>query len=60
MGTPRHNWISLKKKEPGAGSMKKQLTELYPHLKDDEVELLAEITTRKELSQYLKDLGRDK
>jgi hypothetical protein len=33
---------------------------LFPNLKDDEVELLAEITTKKELSQYLKDLGRDK
>jgi len=60
LGTPRHNWISLKKKEPGAGSMKKQLMDLFPQLKDDEIDVLAEITTKKELDQYLKDLGRDK
>lgn len=60
LGTHRHNWISQKKKEPGAGSIKKQLADLFPHLKDDEVDVLASVTTKKELDQYLKDLGRDK
>ena len=54
MGTPRHNWIGLKKKEPGAGSIKKQLAELFPHYKTDEIDLLASMTTKKELDQYLK------
>jgi hypothetical protein len=40
--------------------MKKQLTELFPHLKDDEIDVLAAVTTKKELDQYLKDLGQDK
>ncbi len=44
----------LKKKEPGAGSIKKQLAELFPHYKTDEIDLLASITTKKELDQYLK------
>lgn len=57
MGTPRHNWIAPKKKEPGAGSMKKQLREFYPHLKDDEIDLLASMTTKKELEQYIKQHG---
>jgi len=59
LGTPRNNWISLKKKEPGAGSMKKKLMELFPHLKDDEIDVLASVTTKKELDQYLKDIGQD-
>lgn len=59
MGTHRHQWIPPKKKEPGAGTMRKQLSELFPHLKDDEIDLLAQMTTKKELDQYLKDLGTD-
>ena len=60
MGAMRHEWLSLKKKEPGANSMKKQLQELFPHYKSDEIDLLAAITTKKELDTYLKDLGREK
>ena len=60
MGTQRHQWIAPRKKEPGAGTMRKQLAELFPHLKDDEVELLAQMTTKAELDQYLRDLGNDR
>ena len=60
MGTQRHAWIAPKKKEPGAGSIKKQLSELFPHLKDDEIEVLAEINTKKDIDAYVKALGREK
>jgi len=60
LGNFRHNWIAPKKKEPGAGSMRKQLMELFPHLKDDEVDLLAQITTKKEIDIYLRELGQEK
>ena len=60
MGTQRHSWIAPKKKEPGAGSIKKQLSELFPHLKDDEIEVLAEINTKKDIDAYVKALGREK
>ena len=61
MGTQRHQWIAPKKKEAGpAGSVKKQLAELFPNMKQDELELMASITTKKELDQYLKDHGQDK
>lgn len=59
LGTFRHNWISNKKKEPGAGSIKKQIAELFPHLKDDEVELMAKINTKKDVDEYLKKLGQE-
>ena len=59
IGTQRHNWISTKKKEPGAGSIKKQLMELYPHMKDDEIELMAQINTKKDVDAYLKELGQE-
>ena len=59
MGTFRHNWIATKKKEPGAGSIKKQLAELYPHMKDDEIDLMAKINTKKDIDAYLKLLGQE-
>ena len=61
MGTPRHNWIAPKKKEAGTGtsSIKKQLAELFPTYKDDEIAVLAKIITKKELDQYIRDHGRD-
>lgn len=60
LGTHRHVWIAPKKKEPAAGSIKKQLAELFPHLKDDEIEVMAEINTKKDIEAYVKAMGRDK
>jgi hypothetical protein len=60
LGNFRHNWIAPRKKEPGAGSMRKQLADLFPHLKDDEIDLLAQITTKKEIDIYLRELGQEK
>jgi hypothetical protein len=59
MGTPRHPWIAPKKKEPGASSFKKQLSDLFPHMKTDEIDLLASITTKKELDAYIRQHGND-
>jgi hypothetical protein len=59
MGSQRHQWIANKKKEAGAGSIKKQLAELYPNMKDSELDLMAEINTKKDLDAYYKKLGRD-
>jgi hypothetical protein len=59
MGVHKHQWISAKKKEAGASSMRKQLSELYPNMKDDEIELLAKITTKQELDQYIRDHGNE-
>ena len=59
MGTHRHNWIAPKKKEAGASAHRKQLAELYPHLKDDEVDLMSKINTKKDIEEYLKKLGQD-
>jgi hypothetical protein len=40
--------------------VKKQLAELFPNLKLDDIELLSKLITKKELDQYLKQLGQDK
>ena len=60
LGTQRHPWIAPKKKEPGTGTIKKQLAELYPHLKEDEIAVMAEINTKKDIETYIKAMGREK
>ena len=60
MGTQRHQWIAPRKKAPGASGIRKQLSGLFPHLKDDEIEVLAKITTKKELDDYIRDHGHSK
>ena len=59
MGVHRHQWISPKKKEAGAGTVRKQLAELFPNMKDDELDLLAKITTKQELNDYIRDHGNE-
>jgi hypothetical protein len=59
LGTQRHQWIAPKKKEAGASGIKKQLAELYPHMKDDEIELMARINTKKDIDEYLKLMGQE-
>jgi hypothetical protein len=60
MGLQRHNWISTKKKEAGTNSIRKHLGELFPHLEDDSLDLMAKLNTQKDINAYLKKLGRDK
>ena len=59
LGTQRHQWIAPKKKEPGASGIRKQLTELFPTYKDDEIELLAQLNTKQDIDAYLKQLGQE-
>jgi hypothetical protein len=59
LGTHRHQWIAPKKKEAGASGIRKQIAELFPYLKDDEIELMAKINTKKDIDAYLKQLGQE-
>jgi hypothetical protein len=59
LGTMRHNWIAPKKKEAGGAGIKKQIAELYPNMKQDEVELMSEINTKKEVDAYLRLSGQE-
>ena len=50
-----HPWIGFKKRDGSTGAAVKLLEQIYPHLKNDEVELLARISTKKELKQLAED-----
>lgn len=58
-GTKRHQWIAPKKKDPGNSGIKKQLAELFPHMKSDEIETMAKINTKKDIDEYIKQLGQE-
>jgi hypothetical protein len=60
LGTPRHPWIAPKKKEAGLSAKRKALQEIFPHYKDDEIDVMAELTTQKEIDAYNREAGRDK
>jgi len=58
MGTQRHQWIKPKPMAKNASApIKKQLAELFPAMKEDDLDVLASLTTKKELNQYIKDHG---
>jgi hypothetical protein len=51
-----HEWIGFKKKGDD-NKVYKVLSQLFPDMKDDELELLAKVTDKKEIKEYAKDLG---
>ena len=57
MGRQRHYWQASKKKEGSNSKALKFLTKLYPHLRTDELELLAELNDAKELKAVAKTMG---
>ena len=59
LGAQRHPWIAPKKKQAGASAKRKALTAMYPHYKDDEIEVMMQIVSDKEIKQYAKDSGDD-
>lgn len=55
-----HPWIGLKKKKDESSKAVKLLSQIYPEMKLDEVELLARISTKKELREYAEAHGTNK
>lgn len=54
----RHNWIALGKKATNTNNKAVHLIEkIYPHLRSDEAQLLASISTKKELKRLAEDHG---
>lgn len=52
VGVFRHQWIAPKKKDTGSNNIKKQLLELFPNMKNADIETLSKITTKKEIDTY--------
>jgi len=52
-----HPWIGFKKKDTGTNKAIKLIQQIHPHLKNDEAELLARLSTKKELKQLAEEHG---
>lgn len=63
LGTQAHQWIPPKKKDDSqaanSGTKKKQLLNLFPNMKGNDVEVLSKIVTQKEIDEYKRSLGME-
>jgi hypothetical protein len=59
IGTFKHQWIAPKKREGTDNKATKFLREIYPLLKDDEIELLRKLNTKDDLKQLAREHGWD-
>ena len=57
LGVQRHKWIATKKKDAGDSAVKKQLLRLFPNYKENDIDALASMITKKELDQCIKEHG---
>jgi len=53
-----HQWLGFKKKK-GNNNAQKLLEQIYPNMKQDEVDLLARLSTKKELKELAEEHGVD-
>ena len=60
LGSQRHPWIAPRKKVAGASAKRKALAAMYPHYKDDEIDVMVAITTQKEIDAYNRAAGNEK
>jgi hypothetical protein len=59
MGNQYHYWQGAKKKDSAGNKVVKFLSELFPQMKEDEVNLLAEINDKKSIKEMAKTLGME-
>lgn len=57
MGNQYHQWISPKKKEGVDNKAVKYLREQYPHLKEDEIQLMSKLNTKNDLKGHARNMG---
>lgn len=57
MGKQRHYWQASKKSDGKNNKAIKFLSRLNPHMKEDEIKLMAELNTDKDLKAYAKSMG---
>jgi hypothetical protein len=58
MGKQRHNWLAGKKATSNTKASK-FFRELYPHMKEDEIELLGRLNTKDDIKQLARAHGWD-
>lgn len=57
LGRQRHSWLPLTKKDNSNSKAIKFLKEIFPHLKDDEIELLRQLNSPNDLRNLAEQHG---
>ena len=58
VGTMNHKWLKMKPLPKNiSASIKKELLDLFPSMKESDIDALSTMITKKELKQYVKDHG---
>lgn len=57
LGAHRHVWIAPKKRDKQSNTRRKQLRELFPELRDDDIDVLDAVVTDQEIKEYVRQLG---
>lgn len=57
MGKQHHNWLAAKKKDGPGGKLQKFVINLYPEMRNDELDLFLKLNDLKALKKLAKDLG---
>lgn len=59
MGKQYHKWLAAGKKDSNNNKAERFLAELYPHLKADEIKLMAQLNDKKQLKELAQAHGLD-
>ena len=59
LGTHRHPWIPPYKRDKAHGTKRRALAKMYPDINDRDLDVLAQITTDREIKEYQKNMGED-
>ena len=59
LGTPRHNWIPPYKRDKAHSAKRRTLAKIRPDLHDDELDVLAQVTTDQDIREYQRRMGED-
>lgn len=58
VGNQRHQWLKVKPKPKDKGSeIRKELAQMFPAMKDDDLDVLSKNITKRDLTKYKKELG---
>jgi hypothetical protein len=57
-GNYRRKWISKKRSKNKFSDIKKQLRVIYPTYKENDIDVLSTMVSKKDLTQYAKDRGK--
>ena len=59
MGVQYHQWIAPKKKDAGTSEIKKALMAIYPNMKNQDIEVLANLVDKKDIKALLREWGQE-